>query len=542
MRAIFHTAILFTITALVSSHAHAQAIQGKLELYNRGLGEMKKVEKEDRSALIYKAFASAVSIDQDELIQPLIDEFEIESRVVLDAAFENAEHLTNLDFLFRHLRTADLEIGGDLVANLACALGSKKEDLDRFLEQLDPLLKNAPPDDEHIETDNLHQRRIEELRYLYQLGIAQNQQELKSIENFTQGISNAILKDRAKAVWLLKTGNRSCSSEKLIESIKGINHVKLAERTLLELALQLNTGQLESAEGQMLVRFLIQFHAENRKLRFVETLIGPTYRFEFNPFEKPVRLSTESVTFKEIAELCQRSKLMDHDPNFVKEKASKEVIKLLASDKDDSNERDHNTKADDKPGLATLLEDIPREVKPKFIVEYALRFDSKRSGKPKTLPDEKEILIAFDQCKGDDPNIGQRIASCLNSFTPPSYASKRVLFKMMKMLPEVEQVVTKHEIKDFAGRYRVATEATRADLIEEALAILGRTKESSKLDYASRFAFEFALIGDKPAMNRLLDQIQKPADKAWALFHCAMAFPPQTKKAWYSRRSTGGVF
>ena len=113
---------------------------------------------------------------------------------------------------------------------------------------------------------------------------------------------------------------------------------------------------------------------------------------------------------------------------------------------------------------------------------------------------------------------------------------------MMKMLPEVEQGVTKHEIKDFAGRYREATEATRADLIEEALAILGRTKESSKLDYASRFAFEFALIGDKPAMNRLLDQIQKPADKAWALFHCAMAFPPQTKKAWYSRRSTGGVF
>lgn len=78
------------------------------------------------------------------------------------------------------------------------------------------------------------------------------------------------------------------------------------------------------------------------------------------------------------------------------------------------------------------LADIPWERQPGWIVDFVMFTGwQNRQVEPANFPDEDKILEAFKLCMNDTPNIAQKIARCQRSITPPTYASKLLLDKMM---------------------------------------------------------------------------------------------------------------
>lgn len=190
------------------------------------------------------------------------------------------------------------------------------------------------------------------------------------------------------------------------------------------------------------------------------------------------------------------------------------------------------------------LENQPMENRAKWILEFALTSGwQTRNVSIKELPIERAILQEFEHFI-DSPRINESISRSVDSFTPPTPASRRLLLKMMKMLPESKRITTMFEINQLANAILVAPEESYERLTTKAIELTNKSAGREKSERASRLAYSFATVGNKEGVNKLLEEIPKAEDQAWALFQCAKVFPPRRPSIgkYYSRRAAGGLF
>ena len=121
------------------------------------------------------AFESAVSVDSKTLLDPLLKEFRFKSHTLLDLFVDHLDLVAPAQML-SYLRTLNLDWDdSDAVADLAFKFGTQQTDLNQVIESLgDFFIKIEDVDDAPVPDDiallKLRKSRIEELRYIYNLG------------------------------------------------------------------------------------------------------------------------------------------------------------------------------------------------------------------------------------------------------------------------------------------------------------------------------------------------------------------------------------
>ena len=196
------SAVIVLVTVVMTSLTHAQSKQFKVELYNRGLEHLRKIESPDIFQLD-NAFESAASVDSKTLLDPLLEEFHFKSHSLLDQIAQHADLIEPAQAL-NWLRKQNFDwTDNATIADLAFKFGTQQANLDQLIDSLgDFIVKDEDgmvPDDDATQA-KLRESRIEELHYVYNLGSLGSNAPLKPIEHFHQGISCPILKKHLHAV------------------------------------------------------------------------------------------------------------------------------------------------------------------------------------------------------------------------------------------------------------------------------------------------------------------------------------------------------
>ena len=539
------SAVIVLVTVAMTSTTCAQSKQFKAELYNRGL-ELLRTQKSPDTFQLINAFESAVSVDSKTLLDPLLKEFRFKSHTLLDLFVDHVDLVAPAQML-SYLRTLNLDWDdSDAVADLAFKFGTQQTDLNQVIESLgDFFIKiedvDAPVPD-NIALLKLRKSRIEELRYIYNLGSISSNAPLKPVEFFQQGISSPILKKHLHAAWLARIAPQIMSLEEINASIDKMDPQHLAPGALSNVLLGMNKEQLATDKVRLMVGVLIKSHLADQT--------GDTKEYEFD-FESSqtlysIRDFSAQPTKGDILKLVKKSEFEAEDISRIATKGDR-VAEFFASTPAPTNDGVSPFTASGKieTDFENKLAEIPWEQQPEWIVNFVLQFGWRnRRFDLANFPDEDKILKAFELRLGDDPAIAKTISKCQGSFTPPTDASKILLNKLMKLLPEEEQLITKFDIDSLSNRILKSGEPEFELLLKEALSMMNRP-ERSKEKLAAKFAFEFSMAGSRSTVVKLLEHIEDPEEKTWAYFQCAIAFPPRTARTEpmrYSKRIVGGVF
>lgn len=158
-------------------------------------------------------------------------------------------------------------------------------------------------------------------------------------------------------------------------------------------------------------------------------------------------------------------------------------------------------------------------------------------------PLEGAILEAFDKLPKTE-QLSRQLANSLNSMTPPTAASRRLLLKMMEQFPDSEKIVTRHELNELIEKIRAGAGAEQKVLLSESISLVKRATGESNA-FASELAFEFAKTGNNVGIQGMLNRIDDDREKCWALFQCCKALSDDEdgdSTIMYSRRRAGGFF
>ena len=538
------SAVIVLGTVVMTSLTHAQSKQFKVELYNRGLEHLRKIKSPDIFQLD-NAFESAASVDSKTLLDPLLEEFHFKSHSLLDQIAQHADLIEPAQAL-NWLRKQNFDwTDNATIADLAFKFGTQQANLDQLIDSLgDFIVKDEDgivPDDDATQA-KLRESRIEELHYVYNLGSLGSNAPLKPIEHFHQGISCPILKKHLHAVWLARIAPQIMSLEEISESIQKMEPQHLASGALSSALVKMDKEQLATDKVRMMVSVLLKSHLADQA--------ADTKKFEFE-FESARKLSSiipfsPTPTRSDILRLVRKSEFKTEDLHrFAPEDNG--VAEFFATIPAERSSTNSPVTANEKieTDFENKLADISWERQPSWIVDFVLHFGwGNRHIDPANFPDEDKILAAFKLRIGDDPVIAEKLERCQGSFTPATDASKIVLNKLMKMLPEEEQLLTRFDIDSLSTRIQQSKEPDFDLLLKEVLLQMNRP-ERSKEKLAAKFAFEFAKVGAKSNVVDLLERIKDQEEKTWAYFQCAIAFPPRTVRPepiQYSRRVDGGVF
>ena len=539
------SAVIVLVTIAMTSTTCAQSKQFKAELYNRGL-ELLRTQKSPDTFQLINAFESAVSVDSKTLLDPLLKEFRFKSHTLLDLFVDHVDLVAPAQML-SYLRTLNLDWDdNDTVADLAFKFGTQQTDLDQLIESLgDFFIKIEDVDDAPIPDDiallKLRKSRIEELRYIYNLGSISSNAPLEPVEFFQQGISNPILKKHLHAAWLARIAPQIMSLEEINATIEKMDPQHLAPGALSSVLLDMDKEQLATDKVRVMVGVLIKSHLADQT--------GDTKEYEFDiGFTSEldsIKNFSAQPTKGDILKIVKKSEFGTEDINRIATKDGRVEEFVAATTPTNRGASPFTASGKIETDFENKLAEIPPEQQPEWIVNFVLQFGWRnRRFDLANFPDEDKILKAFELRLGDDPAIAKTISKCQGSFTPPTDASKLLLNKLMKLLPEEEQLITKFDIDSLSNRILKSGEPEFELLLKEALSMMNRP-ERSKEKLAAKFAFEFSMAGSRPTVVKLLEHIEDPEEKTWAYFQCAIAFPPRTARTEpmrYSKRIVGGVF
>ena len=539
------SAVIVLVTVAMTSTTCAQSKQFKAELYNRGL-ELLRTQKSPDTFQLINAFESAVSVDSKTLLDPLLKEFRFKSHTLLDLFVDHLDLVAPAQML-SYLRTLNLDWDdSDAVADLAFKFGTQQTDLNQVIESLgDFFIKIEDVDDAPVPDDiallKLRKSRIEELRYIYNLGSISSNAPRKPVEFFQQGISSPILKKHLHAAWLARIAPQIMSLEEINASIDKMDPQHLAPGALSSVLLDMDKEQLATDKMRVMVGVLIKSHLADQT--------GDTREYEFD-FESSqtlysIRDFSAQPTKGDILKLVKKSEFEAEDISRIATKDGRVAEFFAATTPTNRGASPFTASGKIETDFENKLAEIPWEQQPEWIVNFVLQFGWRnRRFDLANFPDEDKILKAFELRLGDDPAIAKTISKCQGSFTPPTDASKILLNKLMKLLPEEEQLITKFDIDSLSNRILKSGEPEFELLLKEALSMMNRP-ERSKEKLAAKFAFEFSMAGSRSTVVKLLEHIEDPEEKTWAYFQCAIAFPPRTTRTEpmrYSKRIVGGVF
>jgi len=555
------------------SQSDSEAI--KRELHLRGIKLLKELEKPDQHQ-VENAFRSAAALDPGELVQAFISEFELKPEVVLGCFVQNVDYFPDLKLAFDSLKNSKLDRNHKtLVAELAYQLGTRDEDLERLLALISDYLQNTPLDEEaaanaiaeepptektQLQETQLN-RRTEELWCQFHLGYLENHKP-QPLAEFTGKVKDPLLRENFKLQWLPKAIRNELPIHELIECTNSFDSTIVAKYSLTKGLNQLTPARLQSEYGNQLVRHLIDVHATKRR-RTRGTSQKLEYSFEFsrygnefpgNHFMSMYGLLADS----EISDLYHKSKLSEREPDLElnlefdflrKPEKFPSDLSLIIGGGQTIMHRIPFGSAPLKGSFSHHVKAMPsKRGQPKWIIEFVLRFGwANRQIKPGEFPEESEILGAFKECNLDDADVANLLANNLDiSMSPtPTPAAEELLFRMMKMLPEILQITTSHEIYLLADRIDKAPDSNLEYLFEQSFPLNARNKDDQSM-YASQIAFAFAKRGQEKAVHEFLDVIPIMEEEAFACFQCSLAFPPRAepdKRIWHSTaRHTGGQF
>lgn len=603
----------------------AQDKHFKKELFDRGLEKLRQLKTHHRLDLS-NAFEAACSIDSEKLADDFVSEFKISRSDAFLLAVDYAESLPDSKLFLRYLPKENfVNQHRDAFAETAFILGTRNEDFATLINACRSFLVTRDIEDdisgekEKLSDEVIRKRRTEFLRFQYNLGRLQNEENLEPLENALQGINGQLAKKYLRAAWLVNIGTKVLSGAEQLEAVNKFESQDFAVRVLYDLLMKSNRDQLQSMVGDSMVSKMVELYLdpgrnpEETENFLVELEEKYTHRDFFRRlFQSPspkqiIELAKhtrsynneldilELITFvteknkdqpetvsnlgKSLMESCLTSGNLDDAKTIAKRltlelssrsvfdysiqqgdlETAKQIVKSNLDDKSVRNmtvlasvllSKGRDAEATDyvqrlENDFRQRLEKQPVDKRAKWIVEFVMTCGwSSRSIQIDRLPLEDAILKEFEPFV-ETPAINESISRCIGSFTPPTLASKKLLLKMMKMLPESKQITTSFEENNLIDKILAEPKTDFAKLREQALKLTNRSESMYKNVRASRFAYSFAFAGDMEGVNKLIDQVSIAENQAWVLFQCARAYPPRRvpiDKRHYSGRSGGGLF
>jgi hypothetical protein len=167
-----------------------------------------------------------------------------------------------------------------------------------------------------------------------------------------------------------------------------------------------------------------------------------------------------------------------------------------------------------------------------------------------------QILTEFEKV-ADANEAKKHVLTTLGSFTPPTLASRQILEDLLKLCPPEDPEANLpsqltslkervQELADSANKSAKEKADIGAELLEKVAKALDASSEETDEDEVAELAYQFARMGNKAGVNRMIELITDKEKKGHILLDCFFVFPPVPEMLEVPSRSStrlgGGVF